>query len=64
MWPKSGALRIDLALAETALEMLGVDAGGMDERDRKYLRALVGLFGGGPVGLPPFRRPLTKKAKP
>ena len=31
--------------------MLGVDSQGLDEQDRKFLRALVELFDGGPVGL-------------
>jgi len=42
---------IDGPLAETALEMLGVDYMGLDESDRKYLKVMINLFGGGPVGL-------------
>lgn len=42
---------IDADLARNALNMLGVDAIGMDERDRRYLHALIDLFAGGPVGL-------------
>ena len=38
-------------LAKSALDMLGVDSEGLDEQDRKFLRALVELFDGGPVGL-------------
>lgn len=38
-------------IASAALDMLGVDAQGLDEQDRKFLRALAELFDGGPVGL-------------
>ena len=54
---------IDLALAETALEMLGVDSEGMDERDRRYLRALIDLFGGGPVGLSTLSAALNEESQ-
>lgn len=42
---------IERGLARYALDMLGVDPEGLDEGDRKFLRALVELFDGGPVGL-------------
>lgn len=42
---------IEVDLAKTALDMLGVDSHGLDEQDRKFLRALLELFDGGPVGL-------------
>jgi len=38
-------------LTAEALEMLNVDELGLDEADRRYLRALVTVYGGGPVGL-------------
>lgn len=38
-------------LTKAALDMLGVDGQGLDEQDRRFLRALTELFGGGPVGL-------------
>lgn len=46
-----GAPLVKRDLARYALDMLGVDAEGFDEGDRKFLRALVELFDGGPVGL-------------
>lgn len=46
-----GAARIKRDLAQYALDMLGVDSLGLDEGDRKFLRALAELFDGGPVGL-------------
>jgi Holliday junction DNA helicase RuvB len=42
---------IDAPLARSALEMLSIDYAGLDEGDRKLLRALIELFAGGPVGL-------------
>lgn len=42
---------IERGLAKAALDMLGVDSRGLDEQDRKFLRALLELFDGGPVGL-------------
>jgi Holliday junction DNA helicase RuvB len=42
---------IDAGLAKSALEMLSIDHSGLDEGDRKLLRALIELFSGGPVGL-------------
>ncbi|ACZ19154.1 Holliday junction DNA helicase RuvB [Thermanaerovibrio acidaminovorans DSM 6589] len=47
----SGVAVIDIKTAKGALDMLGVDKEGLDDGDRKFLRALVELFDGGPVGL-------------
>jgi holliday junction DNA helicase RuvB len=46
-----GAGRIDEPVALEALELLEVDAAGLDRLDREILRALCEKFGGGPVGL-------------
>ncbi len=46
-----GEGRITAPLAEEALALLGVDALGLDELDRRVLRAIIEKFGGGPVGL-------------
>lgn len=54
---------IDADLARTALNMLGVDSVGMDERDRRYLHALIDLFGGGPVGLSTLSAALNEEAQ-
>ncbi|MBI2862835.1 MAG: Holliday junction branch migration DNA helicase RuvB, partial [Chloroflexi bacterium] len=43
--------RVTQSVAQAALEMLAVDPRGLDEIDRRILLALVGKFGGGPVGL-------------
>ena len=42
---------IDKAVANLALERLGVDGAGLDRLDRLYLEALVAKFDGGPAGL-------------
>jgi Holliday junction DNA helicase RuvB len=42
---------IDADVADAALEMLEVDAGGLDRSDRSLLDTIATKFGGGPVGL-------------
>jgi Holliday junction DNA helicase RuvB len=42
---------IDAEVATAALEMLEVDAGGLDRSDRSLLDTIATKFGGGPVGL-------------
>jgi holliday junction DNA helicase RuvB len=46
-----GAGHIDERVALEALELLEVDAAGLDKLDREILRAITQKFGGGPVGL-------------
>jgi Holliday junction DNA helicase RuvB len=41
---------IDVAAATAALDMLGIDAAGLDEMDRRVLAALCGPLRGHPVG--------------
>lgn len=43
--------RIDQTIAETALQQLEIDILGLDDLDRRVLRAIIEKFGGGPVGL-------------
>ncbi|ODA35437.1 Holliday junction branch migration DNA helicase RuvB [Planctopirus hydrillae] len=38
-------------IARQALAMLEIDVLGLEEQDRKYLRTIVNVFGGGPAGL-------------
>jgi Holliday junction DNA helicase RuvB len=38
-------------VAKEALELLNVDARGLDDMDRRVLRAIIEKYGGGPVGL-------------
>jgi holliday junction DNA helicase RuvB len=42
---------VNRAAADFALRRLGVDARGLDEGDRRFLRAIVERFDGGPVGI-------------
>jgi Holliday junction DNA helicase RuvB len=42
---------IDAAIADAALDLLEVDAAGLDRLDREILRAICERFDGGPVGL-------------
>jgi Holliday junction DNA helicase RuvB len=46
-----GAGSIDAQVAREALDLLEVDAAGLDRLDRDILRAICQKFGGGPVGL-------------
>src|SRR5499433_1642301 len=39
------------AITRDALEREGVDARGLDKLDRRFLEAIVDVYGGGPVGL-------------
>ena len=43
--------KITLSVARDALEMQGIDTGGLDSQDRKYLETIARVFGGGPVGV-------------
>lgn len=43
--------RLDSRTVDDALALEGVDALGLDELDRRYLRALATTYGGGPAGL-------------
>ena len=42
---------ISLARAESTLNLLGIDAVGLDKTDRLLLSSIIEKFGGGPVGL-------------
>ena len=46
-----GSGHIDAEVAAEALDLLEVDAAGLDRLDREILRAVCEKFGGGPVGL-------------
>ncbi|MEG1604015.1 MAG: Holliday junction branch migration DNA helicase RuvB [Cloacibacillus sp.] len=57
------APKVERDLARYALDMLGVDPEGLDEGDRKFLRALIELFDGGPVGLSTLAAALNEDAQ-
>jgi holliday junction DNA helicase RuvB len=46
-----GTGTVDAGVAAAGLEMLEVDAGGLDRSDRNLLGTVAAKFGGGPVGL-------------
>lgn len=46
-----GSGKIDLQIAEYALEALNIDKHGLDEVDNKILNTIIEKFQGGPVGL-------------
>jgi Holliday junction DNA helicase RuvB len=46
-----GLGRVTVGVVDTTLAMLGIDAEGLDEIDRKILLSIVEHYGGGPVGL-------------
>jgi Holliday junction DNA helicase RuvB len=50
-------------MAKEALDMLGVDNEGLDDGDRKFLKAIVELFDGGPVGLSTLAAALNEDAQ-
>ncbi len=45
-----GSGKIDVNLANYALEKLGIDKEGLDDMDRKILTTIIDQFSGGPVG--------------
>lgn len=47
----SGGGAISEPIARDALDREGVDARGLDRLDRRFLTAIVDVYGGGPVGL-------------
>ncbi len=43
--------KISKEVADAALQMLDIDAHGLDEMDKRILRTIIEKFGGGPIGL-------------
>ncbi len=43
--------KISLKITQAALELAGIDDRGLDEQDRAYLRAIIEIYNGGPVGV-------------
>ncbi|HLF25819.1 MAG TPA: Holliday junction branch migration DNA helicase RuvB [Anaerolineae bacterium] len=50
------------ALAADALALLDIDPLGLDELDRRVLRAIIEKFGGGPVGLETIAASISEEA--
>jgi hypothetical protein len=43
--------KITLPITRLALELAGIDGVGLDEQDREFLRTVIDVYGGGPVGI-------------
>ncbi len=57
-----GSGKIDLATAQTALEMLEVDRHGFDDMDRRLLLTIIEKYQGGPVGVNTLAAALAEEA--
>lgn len=57
-----GKQSIDAECAQLALQRMDIDQLGLDELDRSLLRALIELYGGGPVGLDTLAAALGEEA--
>ncbi|QNH15990.1 Holliday junction branch migration DNA helicase RuvB [Xanthomonas sp. SS] len=57
---RAGGL-IDLAVAQAAMQMLGVDPEGFDDLDRRLLRTIIDYFDGGPVGVESLAASLSEE---
>lgn len=53
---------VDLSLCRKALDLMEVDALGLDFNDRKYLSAIIEKFDGGPVGLDTIASAINEEA--
>lgn len=58
----AGESHISLERAHDALDKLGLDSAGLDERDIKLLEAMVHRFAGGPVGVDTLATALSEDA--
>ncbi|HQY87586.1 MAG TPA: Holliday junction DNA helicase RuvB C-terminal domain-containing protein, partial [Tepidisphaeraceae bacterium] len=43
--------KITLKIAQLALELAGIDQKGLDEQDRAFLKTIIEVYEGGPVGI-------------
>ncbi|HEX4794953.1 MAG TPA: Holliday junction branch migration DNA helicase RuvB [Humisphaera sp.] len=46
-----GKGKVTLPITRAALELAGIDAQGLDEQDREFLRTLIEVYEGGPAGV-------------
>lgn len=58
----AGESVIGLERATDALDKLGLDSAGLDERDKKYLETLIHRFAGGPVGVDTLATAISEDA--
>ena len=50
-----------MEISQAALNMLEVDSRGLDQMDRRFLRAIAEKFGGGPVGIDTLSSALSEE---
>jgi holliday junction DNA helicase RuvB len=58
----AGESRIDQARTHAALDALGLDTVGLNERDKKLLETMITKFAGGPVGLETLAAAISEDA--
>ncbi len=58
----AGEQGISLERAQDALDKLGLDSAGLDERDTRLLETLIARFAGGPVGVDTLATALSEDA--
>jgi Holliday junction DNA helicase RuvB len=46
-----GTGKLTLPITQAALELAGIDGRGLDEQDRVFLRTMIDVYDGGPVGV-------------
>lgn len=56
-----GATTISKDMADGAMEMLAIDATGLEETDRQILRTIADTFSGGPVGIKSIAAALSEE---
>jgi Holliday junction DNA helicase RuvB len=54
--------QVTAEMAKRALELEGIDAAGLDELDRKFLRTILDTYGGGPVGIEALAASLNEES--
>ncbi len=58
-----GEGKVTVSLAERGLALIGIDQGGLDEIDRRYLRVLGSKFRGGPAGVETLAAALSEESE-
>ncbi|GAA0522769.1 Holliday junction branch migration DNA helicase RuvB [Deinococcus depolymerans] len=58
----AGEATIELGRSQDALDRLGLDSAGLDDRDKKYLETLIHRFAGGPVGVDTLATAISEDA--
>jgi Holliday junction DNA helicase RuvB len=46
-----GDSRLTVPMTQAALELAGIDQRGLDDQDRAFMRVMIEVYGGGPVGI-------------